>query len=115
MTDGSLKTIHRGSPANKEGVTSVKLNDNEIVSQISGFAGKYPYYNQSLLIQLTFVITDTSNGKIRVVGPLAATNGLADGKFFSVSNPLALGGFEQAGRNQVGISGLSIVKSNMVE
>ncbi|KAJ6481061.1 hypothetical protein C8R45DRAFT_1215904 [Mycena sanguinolenta] len=115
MTDGSLKTIHRGSPVGTPNLTSVKLNDNEIISQICGFAGNYSYYNQSLVIQLTLVITDTSNGNVRVVGPLGAKNGLADGKFFSVSNPLALAGFEQPGQNQLGIAGLSIVKSNMVE
>ncbi|KAF7370072.1 Lectin [Mycena sanguinolenta] len=115
MSDGSTKTIHRGSPVSNSNLTSVKLNGNEIITQICGFAGNYSYYNQSLLIQLTLVITDTSNGNVRVVGPLGAKNGLADGKFFSVSNPLALAGFQQAGQNQLGIAGLSIVKSNMVE
>ncbi|KAJ7082141.1 hypothetical protein C8R44DRAFT_688625 [Mycena epipterygia] len=116
MTDGSNKTIQRGSrnmgPANLKTVT---LNDNEIITQICGFAGSYPYYNKSLLIQVTVVITDTSTGAIRVQGPFGGGNGTANGTFFSVSNPLCLAGFEDATNSQIGMSGLSIVKSSMVE
>ncbi|KAF7357324.1 hypothetical protein MSAN_01328000 [Mycena sanguinolenta] len=129
LTNGNFATFQRGSPVNQGNLTSVQLNENEIISQICGFAGYYKFYDQSLLIKLTLVITDTSNGNVRVVGPIGGMNqngvpgangqagpdGVADGKFFSVSNPLALAGFEQQGKAQLGIAGISIVKSNMVE
>ncbi|KAF8142971.1 hypothetical protein K438DRAFT_1736690 [Mycena galopus ATCC 62051] len=116
LSDGSTKVIKRGSSVSgSANLTSVKLNANEIVSQICGFAGNYQYYNQSLLIQLSLVVTDTSTGAVRIIGPLGGQNGLASGQFFSVSNPLALAGYQTAGSAQIGISGLSIVKSNMVE
>ncbi|KAJ7622084.1 hypothetical protein FB45DRAFT_121627 [Roridomyces roridus] len=116
MSDGSTKLINRGSVQEPSpNMTRVTLNANEIITQICGFAGNYPYYQKSLLIQTTLVITDTTTGKIRTIGPLGGQNGLADGQFFSVSNPLALAGFETAGSSQIGISGLSIIKSNLVE
>ncbi|KAJ7873492.1 hypothetical protein B0H14DRAFT_3438265 [Mycena olivaceomarginata] len=117
LSDGSVKVIPRGTPLTKTSPNykSIVLSANEIVSQICGFAGSYPYYNQSLCIQVQFVIMDTSTGAIRVVGPFGGGNGLASGTLFSVSNPMALAGFETAGGAQTGISGLSIVKNNMTE
>ncbi|KAJ7851823.1 hypothetical protein B0H14DRAFT_3660073 [Mycena olivaceomarginata] len=117
LSDGSVKVIPRGTPLTKTSPNykSIVLGANEIVSQICGFAGSYPYYNQSLCIQVQFVIMDTSTGAIRVVGPFGGGNGLASGTLFSVSNPMALAGFETAGSAQTGISGLSIVKNNMTE
>ncbi|KAJ7720231.1 hypothetical protein B0H14DRAFT_3900763 [Mycena olivaceomarginata] len=106
LSDGSTKVIKRGSNQSADNLHSVVLKDNEIISQICGFAGPYQYYNQSLLIQ---------TGAIRVAGPFGGTGGLASGKLFSVSNPMALAGFETAGSAQTGISGLSIVKNNMAE
>ncbi|KAJ6568831.1 hypothetical protein B0H19DRAFT_937791, partial [Mycena capillaripes] len=102
LSDGSTKVIKRGSnQANMQGnLNSVVLKDNEIISQICGFAGPYQYYNQSLLIQVQLVIYDTQTGAVRVAGPFGGGNGLASGQPFSVSNPMALAGFETAGSAQ---------------
>ncbi|KAJ7808588.1 hypothetical protein B0H14DRAFT_3761458 [Mycena olivaceomarginata] len=115
LSDGSTKVIKRGSNQSADNLHSVVLKDNEIISQICGFAGPYQYYNQSLLIQVQLVIFDTQTGAIGVAGPFGGTGGLASGKLFSVSKPMALAGFETAGSAQTGISGLSIVKNNMAE
>ncbi|KAJ7232745.1 lectin [Mycena rebaudengoi] len=115
LSNGTTKVIKRGSNQSADNLQSVVLKDNEIISQISGFAGPYDYYNQSLLIQVQLVIFDTQTGAIRVAGPFGGSGGLASGKLFSVSNPMALAGFETAGSPQTGISGLSIVKNNMAE
>ncbi|KAJ7500015.1 hypothetical protein FB451DRAFT_1358992 [Mycena latifolia] len=117
MTDGSTKVIQRGSTASAghPNPKVVTLSDNEYISQICGFAGPYPYYNQSLLIQMSLVITDTVTGHIRVAGPFGGGNGTAQGTFFSVGNPLCLAGFNSPNNAQVGIAGLSIVKSSLVE
>ncbi|KAJ7154329.1 hypothetical protein C8R43DRAFT_1000858 [Mycena crocata] len=114
MSDGSNKAIRRGSAANANSKV-VNLNDNEIVAQICGFAGNYPYYKKSLLIQVSLVILDTQTGALRIEGPFGGGNGTADGAVFSVSNPLCLAGFEVAGSRDLGISGLSIVKHNQAE
>ncbi|KAJ6482644.1 lectin [Mycena sanguinolenta] len=115
LSDGTTKVIKRGSNQSADNLQSVVLNDNEIISQICGFAGPYQYYNQSLLIQVQLVIFDTKTGAVRVAGPFGGTGGLASGQLFSVSNPMALAGFETAGSAQTGISGLSVVKNNMAE
>ncbi|KAJ7919901.1 hypothetical protein B0H13DRAFT_2183776, partial [Mycena leptocephala] len=115
LSDGTTKVIKRGSNQSSDNLKSVVLNDNEIISQICGVAGNDPDYNQSLLIQLRLVIFNTQTGAIRVVGPFGGANGLGSGQIFSVSNPMALAGFETAGSPQTGISGLSIVKNNMAE
>ncbi|KAJ7882919.1 hypothetical protein B0H13DRAFT_1890620 [Mycena leptocephala] len=58
------------------------------------------YYNQDLLIQLSLVITDTKTGAIRIVGPIGGENGTAEGKFWSVSDPMCLAGFHTPGSTQ---------------
>ncbi|KAJ7483439.1 hypothetical protein FB451DRAFT_1129332 [Mycena latifolia] len=117
MTDGSTKVLQRGSSISgtSPNYNTVTLGGNEFISQVCGFAGTYTYYNQSLLIQVTLVITDAVTGKIRTAGPFGGQNGLDKGTFFSVSNPLCFAGFQTAGSAQTGISGLSIVKSSLVE
>ncbi|KAJ7691957.1 hypothetical protein B0H17DRAFT_1200804 [Mycena rosella] len=117
MSDGTTKVIQRGSsvPSSSPNIKTVTLNDNEIVSQICGFAGNYAYYQKSLLIQVLLVITDTVTGAVRTAGPFGGGNGIGGGTFFSVSNPLCLAGFQTAGSDQIGISGLSIIKSNNSE
>ncbi|KAJ7246885.1 lectin [Mycena haematopus] len=115
LSDGTTKVIKHGSTQNNNNLNSVVLNDNEIISQICGFAGNDLDYNNSLLIQLKLVIFDTHTGAVRIAGPFGGGHGVSQGKVFSVSNPLALAGFETAGSAQTGISGLSIVKNNMAE
>ncbi|KAJ7882270.1 hypothetical protein B0H13DRAFT_1890941 [Mycena leptocephala] len=122
-------TIDRGSkiPPGSPSCTVIGLGNWEIISQICGFSGMYPDYNQDLLIQLSLVITDTKTGAIRVVGPIGGENGTAEGKFWSVADPMCLAGFHTPGSTQAlraqthdgprvaGISGLSIVKSGMAQ
>ncbi|KAF8124402.1 hypothetical protein K438DRAFT_2002728 [Mycena galopus ATCC 62051] len=117
LSDGSTKVIRRGSGDSGGTLHSVVLNDNEIISQISGFAGPFEFYHNSLLIRVQLVIFDTHTGAVRVVGPFGGDGqyGLAQGRLFSVSTPLAFAGFETAGSQQTGISGISIVKNNMAE
>ncbi|KAJ7080824.1 lectin [Mycena belliarum] len=117
MSDGSTKALARGSkiPSGSPNTKVVTLSDNEVITQICGFAGPYSYYKKSLLIQMMLVITDKSTGKIRTAGPFGGGNGTAQGTFFSVSSPLALAGFHSPDSPQVGMAGLSIVKSSMVE
>ncbi|KAJ7578307.1 lectin [Mycena floridula] len=110
MTDGSTKVIKRGSNPSQGKI--ITLNDNEIVTAITGFAGNYSYYKQSLLIQMCVLITDMKTGVSRIEGPMGGNNGIADGQFFQVCSPLALAGFENGNSAQIGISGLSIVTSN---
>ncbi|KAF8142974.1 hypothetical protein K438DRAFT_1876953 [Mycena galopus ATCC 62051] len=112
LSDGSTKVIKRGSSVSgSANLTSVKLNENEIVSQICRFAANYPYYNQSLLIQLSLAATDTSSGAVRITG-VGYPSQRASHDSHSCG---ALAGYQTAGSAQIGISGLSIVKSNMVE
>ncbi|KAJ7458325.1 hypothetical protein B0H11DRAFT_2061720 [Mycena galericulata] len=114
MSDGTTKTIQHGSAVSAN-LTRVALGEHEIISQICGFAGTYPHYQCSTVIALTLVITDTVSGLVRIVGPIGGWNGNANGQFFSVSNPMCFAGFEKAGSVELGICGLSIIKSNMVE
>ncbi|KAJ7883062.1 hypothetical protein B0H13DRAFT_1890577 [Mycena leptocephala] len=88
------------------------------ISVICGFSGMYEYYKQNLLIQLCLVITDTQTGAVRTAGsnlykPIGGQQGTAEGKFWSVADPMCLAGFHTPGSSQTGISGLSIVKSGM--
>ncbi|KAJ7209402.1 hypothetical protein C8J57DRAFT_1733834 [Mycena rebaudengoi] len=132
LSNGTTKAIKRGSNQSADNLKSVVLNDNGIVSQISGFAGLHEAYNQNLFIRVQFVILDTQTGAIRVAGVhtiaffpaflnfISYRNAIAIWRrcwclLFSVSNPMALAGFETAGSPQTGISGLSIVKNNMAE
>ncbi|KAJ6504500.1 hypothetical protein DFH09DRAFT_1051051 [Mycena vulgaris] len=117
LTDGKTKTIQRGSTMTpgSPNVKVITLGENEIISQVCGFSGNYEYYKQSLLIQMSVVITDTMTGAIRVVGPMGGGNGTAQGTFWSVGTPLCFAGFQTAGSAQTGMSGLSIIKSSMVE
>ncbi|KAJ7787967.1 hypothetical protein B0H14DRAFT_3504799 [Mycena olivaceomarginata] len=117
--------VHQGYQARLQSVlrNSVVLNNNETVSQISGFVGSYPYCNQNLLIQLQLVIFDTQSGAIRVAGvpsflPDPACLSQQHSHLvavmatpragYSVSNPTVLAGFETADNPQ----SLSIIKNS---
>ncbi|KAJ7883063.1 hypothetical protein B0H13DRAFT_2344335 [Mycena leptocephala] len=112
-TDGTNMTIDRGSkiPPGSPSWTVIGLGNWEIISQICGFSGMYPDYNQDLLIQLSLVITDTKTGAIRVVGAKTVLPRENSG----VADPMCLAGFHTPGSTQAGISGLSIVKSGMAQ
>ncbi|KAF8177790.1 hypothetical protein K438DRAFT_1978407 [Mycena galopus ATCC 62051] len=71
-------------------------------------------------ITTTYRLSDDSTKVIKRGSSVSGSENLTsvelnDGQFFSVSNPLALAGYQTAGSAQIGISGLSIIKSNMVE
>ncbi|KAJ7195979.1 hypothetical protein C8J57DRAFT_532155 [Mycena rebaudengoi] len=115
LSNGTTKAIKRGSNQSADNLKSVVLNERDRLPD-QRFRRAYESYNQNLLIRVQSVILYTQTGAIRVAGvPFGGGVGVFSSKLFSVSNPMALAGFETAGSPQTGISGLSIVKNNMAE
>jgi len=112
LIDQSTQTIKHGSDPSAG--TVVELNPDEILDSIYGFAGYYPYYKESLVITIGFTIFNTATSTTRIAGPFGGNNGHADGQVYHISGPIALAGFETNG-SQIGISGLSILKSTVNE
>ncbi|EPQ53680.1 lectin [Gloeophyllum trabeum ATCC 11539] len=95
--------------------STVKLSDKETLLAVVGRAGNHSYYKRSVVHQLTFVILDTSNGKVRQEGPFGNEDASNQGEVFHVSGPIALAGYAKNGTDPLGLSGLSFIKASTFE
>jgi len=103
-TGASVDRSHGGTGGSKH--STVTLNPNEVLVGVSGRAGIHPYYNQDYLIEVSFVIFNTSTEQTRVEGPFGNDQKVTTGTIFYMPRPAAFAGYVRT-TGQTGIAGLS--------
>jgi len=102
------QTVRHGSPIPPR--STVTIGESEVIVGVSGKAGLHPYYKRSLLNQISFIILNSTTGAIRTAGPFGNGDQGGYGTTFHASGPVAFAGYE-TNESQIGMSGLSIIRS----